>query len=249
MLTPRDRSHAMKTYSIKEGYEHRTTNITLESEPGDYFTPTRIKNTRYTQVHAYLEAAKLMRSEGLGSVLDVGCGIAYKLVTYLEPVAETSVGIDQQTAIDLARKLHPQARSRFVVTDLERSAETGLGTFDLVVSIDVIEHLLDPDLLLDFIRAHCHRESWVVLSTPERDVRRGPDNMKSPRKVHVREWNRSELRRYLESHGFQVVRQDLLPGFRVGFSPRLLRERLRLVRKRIPYRYNQLAVCRPGPSA
>jgi 2-polyprenyl-6-hydroxyphenyl methylase/3-demethylubiquinone-9 3-methyltransferase len=239
----------MKTYSIKDGYEHRTANVTVETEPGDYFTPTRIKNGRYLQVHPYLEAARLMRREGLGSVLDIGCGTGCKLVAHLEPVARSSVGLDQQTVIDLVHTLHPEARSRFVVADLERPAETDLGTFDLIVSIDVVEHLLDPDLLLDFIRAHCHDGSWVVLSTPERDVRRGPDNMKSPRKEHVREWNRSELRQYLESRGFEVVRQALLPAFRVGFSPRLLRERLRLVRKRIPYRYNQLAVCRPGAGA
>jgi 2-polyprenyl-6-hydroxyphenyl methylase/3-demethylubiquinone-9 3-methyltransferase len=239
----------MKTYSIKEGYEHGTANVTVETDPGDYFTPTRIKNGRYLQVHPYLEAARLMRRERLGSVLDVGCGTACKLVAHLEPVARTSVGVDQQTVIDLARTLHPEARSRFVVADLEQPAETDLGTFDLVVSIDVIEHLLDPDLLLDFIRGHCHDGSWVVLSTPERDARRGPDNMKSTRKEHVREWNRSELQQYLESRGFEVVRQALLPAFRVGFSLRLLRERLRLVRKRIPYRYNQLAVCRPGASA
>jgi SAM-dependent methyltransferase len=239
----------MKTYAIKKGYEHRTANVTVETEPGDYFTPTRIKNGRYLQVHPYLEAAKLMRREGLESVLDVGCGTGCKLVAHLEPVARTSVGLDQQTVIDLVQRLHPDARSRFVVADLERPAETNLGTFDLIVSIDVSEHLLDPDLLLDFIRAHCHPGSWVALSTPERDVRRGPDNMKSPRKEHVREWNQRELRQYLQSRGFEVVRQALLPAFRVGFSPRLLRERLRLVRKRIPYRYNQLAVCRPGGSA
>jgi 2-polyprenyl-6-hydroxyphenyl methylase/3-demethylubiquinone-9 3-methyltransferase len=239
----------MKTYSIKKGYEHRTANVTLEREPGDYFTPTRIRGARQLQVHAYLEAARLIRREGLKSVLDVGCGTGCKLVAHLEPVAETSVGIDQQTVIDLARNLHPHARSQFVVADLERSDQTDLGTFDLIVSIDVIEHLLDPDLLLDFIRAHCHGESWVVLATPERDLRRGPDNMKSPRREHVREWNRSELRRYLETRGFEVVRQVLLPAFRMGFSPRLLRERLRLLRKRIPHRYNQLAVCRPGPDA
>ncbi|MHC4140593.1 MAG: class I SAM-dependent methyltransferase [Planctomycetota bacterium] len=239
----------MKTYSIKEGYEHRTANVTVETEPGDYFTPTRIKNGRYLQVHPYLEAARLMRREGLGSVLDVGCGTGCKLVAHLEPVARTSVGLDQQTVIDLVQKLHPESKSSFVVADLERPAETDLGTFDLIVSIDVVEHLLDPDLLLDFIRAHCHDGSWVALSTPERDVRRGPDNMKSPRKEHVREWNQGELRQYLESRGFEVVRQVLLPAFRVGFSPRLLRERLRLVRKRIPYRYNQLAVCRPGALA
>jgi 2-polyprenyl-6-hydroxyphenyl methylase/3-demethylubiquinone-9 3-methyltransferase len=235
----------MKTYSIKEGYEHRTANVTVETEPGDYFT----KNGRYLQVHPYLEAARLMRREGLGSVLDVGCGTGCKLVAHLEPVARTSVGLDQQTVIDLVQKLHPESKSSFVVADLERPAETDLGTFDLIVSIDVVEHLLDPDLLLDFIRAHCHDGSWVALSTPERDVRRGPDNMKSPRKEHVREWNQGELRQYLESRGFEVVRQVLLPAFRVGFSPRLLRERLRLVRKRIPYRYNQLAVCRPGALA
>jgi len=71
-----------------------------------------------------------------------------------------------------------------------------LYAFDLIVSVDVIDH--------------------VVIATPERDVRRGP---------------------------------ALIPGFRVGWSPKFMPERLRFMRKRVPFRHAQLAVCRRAANA
>lgn len=73
------------------------------------------------------------------------------------------------------------AQGRFVAADFEKPAETDLGTFDLIMCCGVIEHLVDPDILLSFIKAHADSETTIVLSTPERDVWRGKRTRSRPR--------------------------------------------------------------------
>ena len=107
-------------------------------------------------------------------------------------------------AIDQTRKRHPA--QDFAADDFE--SPTGeLGTFDLILSIDVIEHLLNPDILLDYIAARCNPKSYILLSTPERDVYRGEDNDGSPKPEHVREWNQQEFAEYVGQR-FEVVSTD-----------------------------------------
>lgn len=242
-------------YFIKDGYQHRTENATVEQAVGDYFTPKRVIFSRHMQHHVYALAARLAREQDLKSVVDVGCGLGHKLVEVVGPQAERVVGIDQPTVVEAAKKALAEAdhvthrdRVTFVAADLEKPDDGALGTFDLVLSVDVIEHLLDPDKLLAFVRARCHGTSWVIVSTPERDVRRGRDCMKSPKPVHVREWNQAELKQYLEHSGFDVVQQVCLPAFKSGWSWTMLRERLRMMRKGIAMNYCQAAVCRLRPS-
>ena len=234
----------MKTYHIKPGYEHRTVNATVEESTGDYWHSHRLLLSHYAQYAVYELAAKLMREHGLKTALDVGCGLGHKLDKLVTPVAERTVGIDQDTCVEIAQQMLPSTKIEFRSADFEQPNDTGLGTFDLVMSVDVIEHMLDPDMLLNFIKAHCHEGSYVLISTPERDVRRGKDNMKSPKAEHVREWNQAELAAYLQEEGLEVVEHVNLPAFRVGASMYMIKERWRLLRKGIAYRYTQAAVCR-----
>ncbi|MBM4422652.1 MAG: hypothetical protein FJ030_04575 [Chloroflexi bacterium] len=57
-----------------------------------------------------------------------------------------------------------------------------------------------------------------MISTPERDVLRGPDALHCPKAEHVREWNRSEFARYLETRGLEIVEHRLLPDVAFNFS-------------------------------
>lgn len=233
----------MGDYCIKDGYEHRTVNATLEDQAGDYWDPKRLRLSLYAQWHAYDRAAQLVREHQLKTVLDVGCGVGHKLMQMVAPLADVT-GVEQPTAAAKAKELFPQGN--FVSADLERPDETGLGTFDLLICVDVIEHLLDPDILLKFIRSHCHENSYVLISTIERDVRRGKANIKSTKAEHVREWNLDEFGRYLRSQGFDVIEHKTAPAFKMGWWGSLMKDRWRLLKKGVSLNYNQVAICRPA---
>lgn len=185
---------AVERYCIKPGYA-------INPEPRPY-RDTLEDAGRY-QVEVYRHAGRLALQREARSVLDVGCGLATKLVEYIAPCCPDITGIDTDETIAQCRERFP-SRS-WLAADIEAPALALHRRYDLIVSADVIEHLLNPDRLLDLIRAASHEATTVVLSTPDRDRRRGPDDMGPPGNwSHVREWNVEEFRAYLESRGFRV---------------------------------------------
>jgi SAM-dependent methyltransferase len=233
---------ATKTYCIKDGYVHGRGNPTVETEPA-YWNRLRVHTGAHYQDAIYRHAAGLVERHSLRSVLDVGCGVGHKLAGHFRQVAERVVGIDHSTCVEVARRRYPHLE--FVAADLDGPPESGLETFDLIVAADVIEHLVDPDALLRSIHTLSHSESWIVLSTPERDVLRGEENLRSPKREHLREWTRAELVAYLTSSGFRIVEQRVVPAYRCGLSPVMWAYRLRDLVCGVPRAHCQLVVCRP----
>ena len=77
-----------------------------------------------------------------------------------------------------------------------------VADFDLVISSDVIEHIPDPDTLLDLIE-QCNPK-LIVLSTPDRDLFKLGHNGPPVNRSHVREWNMPEFNQYISSK-FEVL--------------------------------------------
>ena len=72
---------------------------------------------------------------------------------------------------------------------------------------DVIEHVLDPDSLLDFIES-C-KPKFIVFSTPDRDLICGHDHFGPPSNAcHVREWNFLEFKQYI-SNRFEIIEHKI----------------------------------------
>lgn len=169
-------------YGIFAGYVHR-------AEPC-YFDDTGFADEWQREVYAF--AAALMARECLASVADVGCGSGYKLVNYLGNYDTT--GYDVEKTVAFLKAKYPE-RTWCSVPFSER----GLPSPDLVVCSDVIEHVPDPDALLDFIIGLAPR--YVVLSTPDRDClyRPGSRHHFGPptNPTHLREWSFAELRAYI----------------------------------------------------
>lgn len=199
-----------KLYGIKASYRPNAAVITHDDLSGQtYWNEARLDLSRSYQYPVYMLAKDLILRTGARRVVDVGCGVATKLeLLHRQLPTVEFVGIDQPNAIAFCQQRY--RFGRWLVDDLERPhADLSGLAGDLVICSDVIEHLGDPDVLLRYLKLCVRPGGAILLSTPERDALRGRACTSSPNKYHVREWNGTELRTYLEQSGFRVVRQWL----------------------------------------
>lgn len=173
-----------------------------------YWTPSRIADSARYQSRVYEWAARVVRARSLRSILDVGSGPGVKLGKYLAEVCDDLSAVDQPSALTVAASLRVPAKLRPI--DLERPG-VPWRAFDLVLCADVIEHVVNPLPLLEYLRRALRRGGYVLISTPERARLRGRACMACEKPEHIREWERGEFLWLLKSQGFEVLRSRLLP--------------------------------------
>lgn len=155
------------------------------------------------QTQVYQLAAKLIDKHNLKSVVDVGCGHGYKLNKYISPKTLDITGIDHPQSISYCTKTYKFGT--FVSDNIEKPYNKPTRKFDLILSVDVIEHLFRPELLIDYLKSLAHNDSYIVISTPDRDLVRGPDDLGPPANLaHVREWNKTELAKFIKSQKLRI---------------------------------------------
>jgi SAM-dependent methyltransferase len=170
-------------FCIVPGYRHRA--------EASYFDDTA--NADEWQKEVYIYAQSVMRQKNLHRVYDVGCGSGFKLVTYLADFA--AIGFDVPETVEFLRAKYPNREWR--AANFEDRDITPAP--DMVVCSDVIEHVPDPDKLIEFILAL--RPRYVVLSTPDRNLlyRPGSPGRFGPpsNRAHLREWSSEEFATYI----------------------------------------------------
>jgi SAM-dependent methyltransferase len=136
------------------------------------------------------------RCTGL-KVVDLACGEGYGADLLARHAAEV-IGVDANP------QAFEHARARYRGPNL--SFERGLveefdRTADAVVFLQTIEHIHDPDRLLERISGTA---PLAYISTPNRLTLAPPGAEKSDNPWHLREYNRREYRQLLEPH-FRTV--------------------------------------------
>jgi 2-polyprenyl-3-methyl-5-hydroxy-6-metoxy-1,4-benzoquinol methylase len=97
-------------------------------------------------------------------ILDIGCGSGYSLQRF-SSLYKSAVGIDLNTnAIEYA-KTNNILNAIFFVQDVQGFNLEG-KTFDLIYSMDVIEHLENIPSYLDSINKHLNDDGLFICSTP-----------------------------------------------------------------------------------
>src|SRR2546430_740874 len=77
-------------------------------------------------------------------VLDVGCGNGFLAGDFLSRGCRV-VGIElSETGVDIARANHPEARFEVLSADERMLENLGEAPFDIIVSMEVVEHLYSP---------------------------------------------------------------------------------------------------------
>jgi 2-polyprenyl-3-methyl-5-hydroxy-6-metoxy-1,4-benzoquinol methylase len=99
-------------------------------------------------------------------ICDLGCGNGH-LAGALADLGYEVVGIDaSETGIQIARQVYSKATFLQSLINSELGDHPDLGTFDLIVSSDVIEHLYRPADLLEAARSLLGPNGQLVIGTP-----------------------------------------------------------------------------------
>lgn len=177
-------------FGIKRGYRHRKEEIFWDDTP----------HTDECQKEVYELARFYLDKYGYKQVLDIGCGSGYKL---MQQFAEyPTVGVEVGTTHAFLQQKYPDR----VWVNAAQPDEIPRQT-DLIICSDVIEHVVDPDEMLQLISKIDFK--LLFLSTPDRDLVRGWYSYGPPEnKCHIREWNTKEFRRYVARH-FDIISHQI----------------------------------------
>jgi 2-polyprenyl-3-methyl-5-hydroxy-6-metoxy-1,4-benzoquinol methylase len=177
-------------FSIKPGYHHATA--------VEFFDDTENKDEWQRQVYELADG--LARSLPNASIIDVGCGSAWKLVHQLGQYNIT--GIEVAPTWQWLKQQYPQHQWLLFDDTVPSDLKTGI-----VICSDVIEHIENPDDMMDFLADIDFH--YLVISTPERDRKSGKKDFGPPvNTAHYREWNEVEFRNYVR-RWFRIQEQHI----------------------------------------
>jgi 2-polyprenyl-3-methyl-5-hydroxy-6-metoxy-1,4-benzoquinol methylase len=175
----------------------------------EYFHYNDLEEKDQWQLEVYLHGLGLMKKNKYKNVVDIGCGSAYKLITYLSEYQTT--GYEVPVNVTALKKMYPSRKweeTNFKNTKLE--IET-----DVIICADVIEHLVDPDELINYLKTQEFK--FLILSTPARELvysvifdKNDPGLRGPPRNpAHQREWTFNEFKEYI-SKNFNIIEHRIV---------------------------------------
>lgn len=192
----------------------------MNTVPGTQYEYWRYTEFKQIQNHGYLWPAVLDELHRLATppvrVLDAGCGSGAFSKTLHDDLGCAVYGCDlSESGIALARENAPGCR--FELLSLYDDFVENFGTqFDLVVSVEVVEHLYDPRSFVTRVREALTTRGVFVLTTPYHgylknliiaasgrcDAHYNPLNKGG----HIKFWSKRTITTLLESAGFDVER-------------------------------------------
>lgn len=169
------------------------------------------------------------------SILDIGCGNGFFLEELKRAIKRKNVnyfGVDySKYKVSEAKKMHSDME--FKVCNLEEAIPYGDNTFDVVYSGEVIEHIYDPDHMLEECKRVLKPGGLLIITTPnlnawynrvlflfgvqpifyETSTRSAKVGAGPLRRIksqttpvgHIRIFNKAAIKDLLEAEGFRIL--------------------------------------------
>lgn len=156
-------------------------------------------------------------------VLDVGCGTGCISELVVQDCGADLTGIEP----DADRAAKAQKRGLNVIQGyLFKNFFKEHGKYDVVLFIDVLEHLSSPGVLLQMVRLGLNPDGYIIVSVPNVahwsvrwNLLRGIFNYEQygiMDSTHLRWFTRHSLRKLFERTGYEVVTMDSTLGLQLS---------------------------------
>ena len=185
---------------------------------------------------------KLLQSGARGRLLDIGAGYG-QFLHHAQPYFSEVIGTEvSQSAVALAKQKYRLSLLAGQVEELDLPPQS----FDTITLFHVLEHVLDPSMLINRCHALLRAQGTLIIAVPN-DVQAWTSAIKkvgkrlglrsfqkfSPklgisragasREIHLSHFTPAVLRRLLENFGLQLVEESLDPyyvsrGLRLGLD-------------------------------
>lgn len=152
------------------------------------------------QLFIYENALKVAKENKFNKIVDLGCGYGDKLMLLFKDFE--TIGIDYGKNIDFCIKNYPDRK--WFHLNLEDNVPKEIYSNALILCVDVIEHLVNPTVLLEYLSKLAENDNSLVISTPNRALRK--EGVKGPPsgKDHVREWTKEEFQNLLDKFNIKL---------------------------------------------
>jgi SAM-dependent methyltransferase len=162
-------------------------------------------------------------------VLDAGCGVGYGAAYLVDRGASAVAAVDASAeALAIGQRTFARPRITWIQEDCHQLERAGtMAPFDLIVNLENLEHLSDPERFLDRARSLLSSAGVFVTSSPSRignnRLRGVGRNEASLNPFHVHEFDSAELRALLTARYREVTLawQVIDPIDRMAWEPAL----------------------------
>lgn len=162
-------------------------------DTGERLIPETYKDSVVYGEHIsrYLSITDVVKGK---TVLDVACGTGYGS-QMLSRYATKVIGVDySEEAINYAKKNYPHNNLSYLQDDAEKLSSIKDSSMDVVVSMETIEHLHNPEKFVKQVKRILKPRGLFIVSTPnDEEYREGND-------FHVHEFTLHELRGLIDKY-------------------------------------------------
>lgn len=169
---------------------------------------TRNPISTYLVKNFFGRLRQMLLQTGARRILEIGCGEGFVTSLTKEVLSpELLIGSDYSSEwLARAKKFHPE--SQFMVIDA-RKIPFRDSAFDLILAIEVLEHVDGPEAALDEIARATSK--WAIISVPNGVIWRLGNLARGKyfsslgnTPGHINEWSKGAFRKFLE-HRFEIL--------------------------------------------
>jgi ubiquinone/menaquinone biosynthesis C-methylase UbiE len=175
---------------------------------GERFTPECIREIAYEHWHRYAFARLLVNGK---RVLDAACGEGFGAALLADVAHDVlALDIDADSVAHATRRYEANKNLRFAQADVTQLDHLPSASFDVIVSYETLEHVLEQARMLQGFVRLLKPEGILLLSTPDKKNYTEATGVINPH--HVRELYADEFQALISAHfhASKIYTQKLL---------------------------------------